>query len=615
MKNEEPKIEKEFYENGKLKIEATYKSGKKNGVEKGYHENGKLKYKAHWIDGKQDGEVISFDEDGNKIKQSFLKQGSYEGPQKEWWPSGELKADRIMKGGEVFSEKTYSKNGTLVVKEEKIEDIGIVSHHNGKPFTGIMLVEHRRSPMGWSVPVHEEYEMIDGLKDGLRTEFYENGKIKQQTKFSKDKFVNVIGYFDCDGKNLIETDICIEYNMIEEKNDLYYYNDKLYNGSIIHLGGTLSVYSNGIKISAKNFFLDGTVKSISETIDGSLVELKGWIKINDDGDYDENGKKILVREFKDGRKIEYYENGNKKRETDINRKISEKKSDKTFDEIKYYENGNLHIKEVKTKYAQDGMSGGDTIEYSVFYETGELKTEKVDDEKYTIKHISYFKNKKIKSIAVSETRWLHEGHTFEFDEKGNETTKIDAKSEKEIEAREYLKLEIPSKDEISKANKQENERLDQKIAIHIEDLTFETTIGNFENAEPEYAIRDEDGYDCVELSVDNDGSQFYLSDAHDEVVSFFRKFTKKQLVILAEWYGDDDELGDIGIEEIAFINCECPEKLKKYYDGELLITYKGDYLETSSDDYKKINFDDIWENAEIRNSGVECFEFSEWIQF
>ena len=36
---------------------------------------------------------------------------------------------------------------------------------------------------------------------------------------------------------------------------------------------------------------------------GEMVEMKGWIKIDKNGDYDENGKKILVRDFKDEGKL------------------------------------------------------------------------------------------------------------------------------------------------------------------------------------------------------------------------------------------------------------------------------------------------------------------------
>ena len=113
-KNGKEKIVKEFYKNGKIKIQSTYVSGKKNGTEKGYHENGNLHYEAQWIDDEQDGEIISFDEEGRRLKQSFLKKGIYQGPQKEWWPNGNLRADRQMKDNDIFgSEILYHENGKV----------------------------------------------------------------------------------------------------------------------------------------------------------------------------------------------------------------------------------------------------------------------------------------------------------------------------------------------------------------------------------------------------------------------------------------------------------------------------------------------------------------------
>ncbi len=608
-----PEVRKEFYENGKLKNEATFKSGKKHGYEKGFHENGSLRYETQWVNGKQNGEVSSFDEQGNKIKQSFLKMGSYEGPQKEWWANGNLKADRVMKNDEVFSEITYSPNGSVVVFEDKLEDKGIVSYHNGKPFTGIMFLETTRSLTGLPIKVNIETEMVDGLKDGIRTDFCDNGKIKLQTKFSKDKFVNILGYFDYEGNNILEAKKCVFYTMLEEKDNIFSYKKKPFNGvSYSQYGGWTALYKDGVKISSKDYFADRTVKSISENINGEMIELKGWIKIDDEGNYDEDGKKILVREYKDGRKIEYYENGNLKSEEDVFKKMSNKDSSKTFTLKKYYENGNLNTKEVKTKYDSDGNNGGVTIEYSEFYETGELKKEKVSDKKYETKYISYHKNKKIKSIVVSESEWTHKGHTFEFDEKGNEISKIDPKSEKEHEARKYLKLKTASKDDISNAKKKEDNRLKRKITVNIDDIIFETTVGEFESAGPEYAIRDEDGYEVIKLDDNSDEYTLYTSDSADDVAAFFRSFTKKEIVISAEYNGFDEELGDIYIKEVAFINCDCPDEQKKYYNGELFIELKGKLIETNSDNYKKINFDEIWDEAEIRNSGVECILYSEY---
>jgi hypothetical protein len=54
-------------------------------------------------------------------------------------------------------------------------------------------------------------------------------------------------------------------------------------------------------------------------VNGELIEIKGWFKIDSDGNHDENGRKVLVREYKDGRKIEYYNNGNIQSESDVNR--------------------------------------------------------------------------------------------------------------------------------------------------------------------------------------------------------------------------------------------------------------------------------------------------------
>lgn len=604
-----PEVRKKFYENGKLKNEAIFKSGKKHGYEKGFHENGSLHFETEWVKGKQNGEVTSFDDEGNKLKHSFLKMGSYEGPQKEWWPSGDLKADRIMKNDEIFSETTYSPNGSVVVFEDKLEDKGMVSYHNGKPFTGIMFLGSTPSPTGLPIKVNIETEMADGLKDGIRTDFYENGKIKLQTKFSKDKFVNILGYFDYEGNNILEAKTCVFFEMLEEKDKIFFFKNKPFNGVSYSQYGWTAFYKDGVEINSKHYFADGSVKTISENIDGYKIELKGWIKIDEDGEY---GKKILVREYKDGRKIEYYESGNIKREADVFKSISNKDSSKTFTEKKYYENGNLNIKEVKTKYDSTGNNGGVITEYNQFYETGELEKEKVSDKKYETKYISYHKNKKIKSIVVSESNWTHEGHTFEFDEKGNEISKIDPKSEKEHEARKYLKLKTASKDDISKANKKEDNRLKRKITVNIDDIIFETTVWKFESAGPEYAIRDEDGYEVIKLDDNSNEFTLYTSDSTDEVADFFRSFTEKEVVVKAEHYGCDEELGDISIMEVAFINCECPEEEKKYYNGELFIEYNGKLLETNSDNYKKINFDEIWDEAEIRNSGVECILYSEY---
>ena len=99
-----------------------------------------------------------------------------------------------------------------------------------------------------------------------------------------------------------------------------------------------------------------------------------------------------------------------------------------------------------------------------------------------------------------------------------------------------------------------------------------------------------------------------------EVCMFLNEITNEKLIVRAEYWAEDSEIGGIGIEEVSYLNCECPDNLKKYYNGELFITCGGKMLETKSDDYKKINFDKVWDDAEISNSGVICEKFDDYIK-
>ena len=53
-------INKEYYENGIIKEEISYKDGKLNGISKEYYENGSLKSESTFKDGVLDGKVIEY---------------------------------------------------------------------------------------------------------------------------------------------------------------------------------------------------------------------------------------------------------------------------------------------------------------------------------------------------------------------------------------------------------------------------------------------------------------------------------------------------------------------------------------------------------------------------
>ena len=65
------------------------------------------------------------------------------------------------------------------------EDIGVVTHYKGKPLTGIMFELYD------NMELLCETEMKDGLKEGMDTEYYEDGSIMMQTEYSKDECISL----------------------------------------------------------------------------------------------------------------------------------------------------------------------------------------------------------------------------------------------------------------------------------------------------------------------------------------------------------------------------------------------------------------------------------------
>jgi antitoxin component YwqK of YwqJK toxin-antitoxin module len=68
-------IAKQYYENGQLEVERTYKNGKENGVAKRYHENGQLEAKGTYKNGKEDGVWNFYYENGQLRYEITYKLG------------------------------------------------------------------------------------------------------------------------------------------------------------------------------------------------------------------------------------------------------------------------------------------------------------------------------------------------------------------------------------------------------------------------------------------------------------------------------------------------------------------------------------------------------------
>jgi hypothetical protein len=122
----------------------------------------------------------------------------------------------------------------------------------------------------------------------------------------------------------------------------------------------------------------------------------------------------------------------------------------------------------------------------------------------------------------------------------------------------------------------------------------------------------------LENAVDESGSDIYFDSGSkfvelgsdvDTAIHFFTDITDEKLAIYAEYDAEDDEGNDIRLVHLYFLNCECPDNLKKYYNGFLLII-RGKLIDINSNTYNNIDIDEAWEYSEIRNSGVQATKAS-----
>ena len=83
----------------------------------------------------------------------------------------------------VSKNTTKNNNSKSRVNWVETEDIGIVTHYQGKPFTGIAFSLHDNGNKS------EDQEMVDGLKHGLGTLYFKNGEIACVVNYIDDELV------------------------------------------------------------------------------------------------------------------------------------------------------------------------------------------------------------------------------------------------------------------------------------------------------------------------------------------------------------------------------------------------------------------------------------------
>ncbi|MHB9306503.1 toxin-antitoxin system YwqK family antitoxin [Fusobacterium polymorphum] len=322
----------EYYKNGKIKIQGSYKEGMRNG-----------EFKTFLKNGKSAGFIIY--KDGKIIKSTLVK---------------------TMKDNASFSPISYA-NYDL----DTSYSIGGVDFPN-KLLKRYRMYDKKGVLNGNSISYYEEgniqsiFPYKNNLIEGLVIRYYENGNIKEEVNYKNDKMNGEAKSYDENGKlngrTIFKDDIKLEEDVYKENEILKntFKNGELVKQDICTLNGTLKERRilNGDEMEYSTFYPNGNVKQ--KILAKDKIIIKEQI-------YARNGNIMSNSFFSDGKPVielfEYYPDGK------LFRKISTVNKMLNGDSIEYYPNGN--IKE-KVHFIDDKEEG----EHFFYDEKGKLiKTE------------------------------------------------------------------------------------------------------------------------------------------------------------------------------------------------------------------------------------------------
>ena len=318
----------EYYKNGQIKIQGSYKEGMRNG-----------EFKTFLKNGKSAGIIIY--KDGKIIKSTLVK---------------------TMKDNASFSPISYANY-----------DLNTSYSIGGVDFPNKLLKRYRMYDKkgvlnGNSISYYEEgniqsiFPYKNNLIEGLVIRYYENGNIKEEVNYKNDKMNGEAKSYDengrLNGRTIFKDDIKLEEDVYKENEILKntFKNGELVKQDICTLNGTLKERRilNGDEMEYSTFYPNGNVKQKILAKDKTIIKEQIYAR---------NGNIMSNSFFSDGKPVielfEYYPDGK------LFRKISTVNKMLNGDSIEYYPNGN--IKE-KTHFVNNKEEG----EHFFYDEKGKL---------------------------------------------------------------------------------------------------------------------------------------------------------------------------------------------------------------------------------------------------
>jgi antitoxin component YwqK of YwqJK toxin-antitoxin module len=215
-------IFKSFYENGKTKEIIQYLNGEPTGEREEFYENGNKKYIVKILSDKNQLEYLWYYENGNLRKLEYkltdkderigeykewhdngqlAKTGTYvsnyerEGKWLEFYKNGKKKLEAEFKNGDFLPHNSWRENGEQTLKDGTgIYIYDYSSWHNEQEYKNYKRHGKQYSYINGVLSLYQEME--NGKENGITRNYYENGKVKEETLYengvqvSKKEFPN-----------------------------------------------------------------------------------------------------------------------------------------------------------------------------------------------------------------------------------------------------------------------------------------------------------------------------------------------------------------------------------------------------------------------------------------
>ena len=302
---------KYFHKNGNLKLEGKYKNDLKNGYFKTYSEDGNLKSTEKYIDGVLQIDVVElvkldvktdYYDNGNVKVVATYKDDLPEGIRREYSEEGEIVSSYIFKHGIIIGKGIITEKGEKDSYWREFYDQGNLKaegNYKNDIKTGEWKYYHKNGNL-------EQIGLFDddGKPEGLWKWYYDSGEILREENFYRGLSDGLLTEYDEDGGIITKGEFIEGY---EEGPWIYEMGDHREEGS----------YSDGYKSGIwKYFYNDGTLSFEGEFIDdlpngkhtfywdnGNIKDIGNYVMGIKEGDWKKNdydGNMLIIIRFRNG---------------------------------------------------------------------------------------------------------------------------------------------------------------------------------------------------------------------------------------------------------------------------------------------------------------------------